>query len=206
MPRQVNPDERRREIARAVYRVVERGGLESASMREIAREAGCTTGALTHHFADRRALLDHAVGLAVDESMARLVRTARTDGLRAALAEFLPLDELRRQENAVWLVGVSAATRDPQLAASLSRRYAAANALLVEELRGRLPRTGRAEGATPATDEGDEAPEAEVELLVEEVLSAVDGIAIWATADPERYPPERQLALVDRVLARTGLA
>ncbi len=163
-------------------------------MREIAREAGCTTGALTHHFADRRALLDHAVGLAVDESMERLVTTARTEGLRAALAEFLPLDELRRQENAVWLVGVSAATRDEQLAASLSRRYAAANVLLAEELRARLLAAGR-----PADDE-------EVGLLVDEVLSAVDGIAVWATADPERYPPGRQLALVDRVLARTGLA
>ena len=41
---------------------------------------------------------------------------------------------------------------------------------------------------------------------MDEVLSAVDGIAVWATADPERYPPQRQLALVDRVLARTGLS
>lgn len=194
MPRQVNSDDRRRDIARAVYRVVARGGLEAASMREIAREAGCTTGALTHHFADRRALLDHAVGLAVDESMHRLMTTARSEGLRAALAEFLPLDELRRQENAVWLVGVSAATRDEQLAASLSRRYAAANALLVEELQARLLAAGRA------------ADEEEVGLLVDEVLSAVDGIAVWATADPDGYPPERQLALVDRVLARTGLS
>ena len=194
MPRQVNSVERRRDIARAVYRVVARGGLEAASMREIAREAGCTTGALTYHFADRRALLDHAVGLAVDESMARLLAAARTGGLRAALAEFLPLDELRRQENAVWLVGVSAATRDDQLAASLSRRYAAANGLLAEELRARLLRDDR-----PCDD-------AEVGLLVDEVLSAVDGIAVWATADPGAYPPERQLALVDRVLARTGLS
>lgn len=194
MPRQVNSDDRRRDIARAVYRVVARGGLEAASMREIAREAGCTTGALTHHFADRRDLLDHAVGLAVDDSMARLLAAARTDGLRAALAELLPLDELRRQENAVWLVGVSAATRDEQLAARLSRRYAAADGLLAEELRRRLVQDGR-----PADDE-------EVGLLTEEVLSAVDGIAVQATADPVRYPPERQLALVDRVLRRTGLA
>lgn len=163
-------------------------------MREIAREAGCTTGALTHHFADRRALLDHTVGLAVDESMDRLLETARTQGLRAALTEFLPLDELRRQENAVWLVGVQAAGRDEQLAASLSRRYAAANRLLADELRRRLLEAGR-----PADDD-------EVETLVDEVLSAVDGIALYATADPARYTPARQLALVDRVLQRTGLA
>lgn len=194
MPRLVNSADRRRDIALAVYRVVARGGLESASMREIAREAGCTTGALTHHFADRRELLDHAVGMAVDESMQRLVATARRRGLREALTEFLPLDTQRRQENAVWLVGIAAATRDPALAARLSARYAAANALLAEELRARLLEAGR------------EAGEDEVTMLVDEVLSAVDGIAVYAVADPDRYPPERQLALVDRVLARTGLA
>jgi len=178
----------------AVYRVITRDGVEAASMRAIAREAGCTTGSLTHHFTDRRELLDHAVGMAVEESMQRLVSTARSEGLRAALAQFLPLDEHRRQENAVWLVGIAAAVRDPELADRLSRRYAAANALLGDELRSRLLAEGR------------EAGEEEVSMLVDEVLSAVDGVAVYATADPDRYPPQRQLALVDRVLRRTGLA
>ena len=195
MPRQVNSADRRRDIARAVYRVVARGGLESASMREIAREAGCTTGALTHHFADRRALLDHAVGLAVDESMDRLLATARTDGLRAALAEFLPLDELAPAGER-GLAGRRLG-RDPRRAA----RRAACRAGTPPPTRC-SPRScapGCCADGRPADDE-------EVGLLVDEVLSAVDGIAVWATADPERYPPERQLALVDRVLARTGLA
>lgn len=194
MSRAVNSDDRRRAIALAVYRVVARDGVEATSMRAIAAEAGCTTGSLTHHFADRRELLDFTVGMAVEESMARLVATSRRDGLRAALAEFLPLDERRRQENAVWLVGIGAAARDPELARSLSRRYAAADELLAAELRRRLHEAGR----TVADDE--------VEMLVEEVLTAVDGIAVYAQADPDRYPPERQLALVDRVLARTGLS
>jgi AcrR family transcriptional regulator len=192
--RAVNSDDRRRAIALAVYRVVARDGVEATSMRAIAAEAGCTTGSLTHHFADRRELLDFTVGMAVEESMARLVATSQRAGLRAALAEFLPLDELRRQENAVWLVGIGAAARDPELARSLSRRYAAADELLAAELRRRLHEAGRA----VADDE--------VEMLVEEVLTAVDGIAVYAQADPDRYPPERQLALVDRVLDRTGLS
>lgn len=45
-----------------------------------------------------------------------------------------------------------------------------------------------------------------VGMLVAEVLGAVDGIAVHAQSDPQRHPPERQLALVDRVLARTGPA
>ena len=62
-----------------------------------------------------------------------------------------------------------------------------------EELRARLLRDGR-----PADDE-------EVGLLVDEVLSAVDGIAVWATADPERYPPARQLELVGGGAGGRGL-
>jgi AcrR family transcriptional regulator len=192
--RAVNSDQRRRDIALAVYRVVAKDGIEAASMRRIAAEAGCTTGSLTHHFADHRDLLEYAVGMAVDESMARLLDTSRSHGLREALAQFLPLDEHRRQENAVWLVGAAAAARDPELAANLSRRWAAANELLAAELRRRLGAAGR------------EVDDDDVDMLVDEVLSAVDGIALYAQADPDRYPPERQLELVDRVLRRTGLA
>ncbi|WP_336921688.1 TetR/AcrR family transcriptional regulator [Aquipuribacter sp. SD81] len=192
----VNSADRRRAIVAAVYRVLERDGLEGATMRRIAAEAGCTTGSVTHHFADRRELLDATVGAAVEESMARLVATTRREGLRAGLAEMLPLDGHRRQELAVWLVGVQAAARDPELAARLSLRYAAAQDVLVAELHARL---------SDRADAGAQDAEA-LDLLADEVLSAVDGVAVYAVSDPARYPPERQLALVDRVLRRTGLA
>ena len=113
---------------------------------------------------------------------------------RAGLAQMLPLDETRRQETAVWLVGIQAAQRDPELSARLSRRYAAAEELLVAELRRNLAAAG-----LPDADD------AELALLADEVLSAVDGVAVYALADPARYPAERQLALVDRVLDRIGL-
>ncbi|MFC5381418.1 TetR/AcrR family transcriptional regulator [Aquipuribacter nitratireducens] len=190
----VNAGGRRREIVAAVYRVLARDGLEGATLRRIATEAGCTTGSVTHHFADRRALLEATVDTAVEESMARLLASWRREGPRAGLAEMLPLDETRRQEVTVWLAGVQAGAQDPELAERLANRCAAAQERLVAELRARR---GDADGG--ATDD-------DVELLADEVLSAVDGLAVYAVADPRRYPPERQLALVDRVLERTGLA
>lgn len=190
----VNARGRRREIVAAVYRVLARDGLEGATLRRIATEAGCTTGSVTHHFADRRALLEATVDTAVEESMARLLASWRREGPRAGLAEMLPLDETRRQEVTVWLAGVQAGAQDPELAERLANRCAAAQERLVAELRSRR---GDVDGGS--TD-------ADVELLADEVLSAVDGVAVYAVADPRRYPPERQLALVDRVLERTGLA
>jgi len=193
MPKTVNADERRREIAYAVWRVVQRAGLPAASLREIAREAGYTTGALTHHFADRRELIDFALGLAIDGCTQRVLEAAATGSLELAMAEMLPLDEHRRAEGAVWLVSISAAQHDPDLAAGLSARYAASHRLLRQAFRRTLSAQGRRLSAR------------EVDLLVDEVITAVDGIAVYALADPGRYPPARQRALVARVLKRVGL-
>jgi AcrR family transcriptional regulator len=188
------PTDRRRALALAVFRTLDRLGIERASLREIARDAGVTTGSLTHHFADRRALLEYALGLAVEEPTERLVAVARTRGLVDALAEYLPLDEHRRLEGAAWLVSIAAARRDPALAASLARRHAAAHALITGVIRDRLRRRA---GGGPAPGEAD--------LMVEEILTGTDGIVVYALADPERYPPARQLELVRRLLERLGL-
>ena len=57
MPRVVNHEERREEIAEAAWRVIEREGLAGADLREIAREAGYTTGVITHYFRNKRELM-----------------------------------------------------------------------------------------------------------------------------------------------------
>ncbi len=196
MARTVNPeqhDQRRRELAHAVYRAVDRVGIEGASLRVIAREAGVTTGTLTHYFADRAELLEFALGLVISETMERVLATAATGSLVDALCELLPLDEPRRHEGAAWLVSISAARRDPALARSLSRRYGASRDLLAGLLADRFAAAGRRVHRT------------EVDLLADEVVTAVDGVATYGLADPDRYTPARQRALVARVLDRVGL-
>ena len=196
MVRTVKPEQqeqRRRELAHAVYRAVDRVGIEGASLREIAREAGVTTGTLTHYFADRAELLEYALGLVISETTERVLAVAATGSLVDALCELLPLDELRRHEGAAWLVSISAARRDPVLAQSLSRRYGASRDLLTGLLADRLAAADRA------------VSRAEMELLADEVVTAVDGIATYGLADPGRYTPARQRDLVARVLDRVGL-
>ena len=53
--------ERRAEIVSAAGRIIEQKGLEGASLRAIARELGCTTGVLTHHFVSKEDLLHAAL-------------------------------------------------------------------------------------------------------------------------------------------------
>jgi AcrR family transcriptional regulator len=189
MPRVVNHEERRQEIAEAAWRVLEREGLAGADLREIAREAGNTTGVITHYFRDKRELMTFAFGLLVDRSTARMARASAEAGLLEALAQILPLDEERRRETAVWLALVSASLTDPQLAEGLRLRYRQAREAMLPVFRTALEER---RGEDPE-DTGDE------------LLAVVDGITVDALSDPERYPPGRQLALLRRALVRLDL-
>lgn len=190
MPRAVDHDERREEIAEATWRVIEREGLEGANLRDIAREAGHTTGVLSHYFRGKRELLAFAFQLVVDRSTERISRVVREAGVLEALAELLPIDEERRREATIWLVLMTASLRDPVLAEELRQRYGEARGAMMPMFREAF---GEARG-----DDLDD--------VADEVLAAVDGITVDALTDPERYPPPRQLALLRSALARLGLS
>ncbi len=66
MPKVVDGDERRVELANAAIRVIARAGLGAATVREVAAEAGWTTGGLTHYFADKRELLKYTLSVSLE--------------------------------------------------------------------------------------------------------------------------------------------
>jgi AcrR family transcriptional regulator len=57
MPRLVDHAQRRHQLAAAACAVVARAGLAGLTMRDVAAEARCTTGMVTHYFDDKRQLL-----------------------------------------------------------------------------------------------------------------------------------------------------
>ncbi|MGI8651049.1 MAG: TetR/AcrR family transcriptional regulator [Rubrobacter sp.] len=183
-------EKRREEIAEAAWRVIERAGPDGANMREIAREAGHTTGVVTHYFQNKRELIAFAFELVVDRSTRRMARAAAESGLTEALAQLLPLDEERRREATVWLVLMGASLSDPELATELRQRYRRAREAALPGFRTTL------EEAAPGEDPDE---------VADELVAVVDGITIGALTDPERYPPGRQLALLRRSLGRLGL-
>ncbi len=185
----VDHNERREEISEAAWRVIERDGPEAASMRGIAREAGYTTGVITHYFADKRELMAFAFGLMVNRSAARMVESGEKTGIAGALAEILPIDEVRRRETTVWLALMGASLTDPELAKELRQRYRQAREAMLPVFE-----------KTFAEARGEEPDD-----VADELLAVVDGITVDALTDPERYPPERQLSLLRRALQRLGL-
>src|SRR5690349_12542566 len=99
VPKIVDHDQRRLELVDATWRIIARLGMEGATMREIAEEAGFANGALKPYFPTKDLLLASAVGHVRKRPSTRVgtVRggLARGPGVRAVCAEVLALDEGR---------------------------------------------------------------------------------------------------------------
>lgn len=190
MPKTVDHDERRADFVAASWDVIAREGLPATTLRRVASQAGCTTGALTHYFADRKSLLVEALR-AAHASAGRRMRAAIAreadprKRLSAVLHEASPLDAERLREWKVWLAFWGAAAGDPTLAEENRRRYA--------EWRDLLERLVR-----PFT--GDAAP-CEADLLV----ALVDGLGVrLALLDASALDDARRMATahLDTAMAR----
>ncbi len=183
MPKVVDHDQRRSDVIAATRSVVATEGLDAATMRRIAVEAGCTTGRITHYFADKHevlvAVLRQVHGAAAERMVNRLASTAPgAEQLRAVLEEALPLDATRLEEWQVWLAFWGRAAGDPDLQTEQHARYREWSSL-VGGLLGRAP------------DHPD----------VDRVIATVDGIGIRATLDPDAFTTDRQRAAIGQLLA-----
>ena len=120
MPKIVDHDERRRELAEATWRVILRDGIGGVSMRDVAAEAGLSTGALRHYFANKEELMSGAARLMVERVAGRFEQRPKAvtpyEGVRMALCEILPLDEERTTEGSVWLAFAAHSLVDPRIA------------------------------------------------------------------------------------------
>ncbi|MBY4037789.1 TetR family transcriptional regulator C-terminal domain-containing protein [Rhodococcus fascians] len=121
MPKIVDHDARRAEIVAAVWRVIERAGMNGATVRSVAAEAGVSPGSLRYYFSDQGELVLFAAEAMTQRVVHRLEEhPAGGDGLVRAirvLEELLPLDEDRRAEASVWLEALVRARIDERLAA-----------------------------------------------------------------------------------------
>lgn len=97
MPKAVDHDQRRREIVDATWGLIVRGGLEAATMREIAAGAGFANGALKHYFPGKDEIIDGAYKRALESTTRRVaaLMAGKTgiDALKAAVYGATPMDD-----------------------------------------------------------------------------------------------------------------
>ena len=114
MPKWVDHDERRAELAEAVWRVLEMDGLEGLTMRRIAQEASWSVGAVAHYFPSKDALLRFAHGLAMERETSRYQEAAAPfaglEALEAVARAAVCLTPDARTSSLVWLAFLPRAT------------------------------------------------------------------------------------------------
>ncbi|MET8544713.1 TetR family transcriptional regulator C-terminal domain-containing protein [Kitasatospora sp. NPDC004799] len=194
MPKIVDPAERRQAVADAVLRVAARDGLEHASLRNVAEEAGLAVGSVRHYFAGSSELMIFAMRELARRIEARIKvhaavlldpapGTDRRERTVRLLAETLPLDAERREESALWLSFVTAARARPDL----RPRAAELQAGLDDLVRRVLVESERSGGLAPGLD---------LDVETRRLSAMLDGLTLQAVQHPDLVGPDELRAVL----------
>jgi AcrR family transcriptional regulator len=197
------PRSRRRllEVDEAARRVIIRKGLKAATMRDISREGGFTTGVLTHYFPDKDALIVGVFSSASDNWITRVreaLAAAATaeEQLRAVVALGIPADADERREWRLWAEMWSYAGWNEEFAEYIVET----DALWEAELRGVLQR---------AVDAGLLGDDLDVAVQARVLARLIDGLGLrsllsgrWDEARATLVAHLGSLGLPDAVVAR----
>ena len=188
MAKHSDHDKRRAAFAEAAFNILARSGLAGLTVRNVAKEAGFTTGALVHYFPAKNDLF-----LAASEHAAIIVRPRMDrdeiehpglEGVRHVIYEALPRTPQARALWSVWLVFWDRAKVDPVIGKLAKERYA--------EWHARLSRL-----FARAQADKEISPALDPDILAQTATILVDGIAIQALRTSARISPARQMAIID---------
>lgn len=186
MPKQVDAQERRQQIAQALHRVTATRGLDDVSLRHVAAEAGVSAGLVQHWFRTKDQMLRFALETVSEQVESRLARSSAAiehgsprEAVRALLIELLPLDEQRRLEAHVAVAFGARAAVSPEIARTVRQGMDRMRAFIADRVRASAgtDRTGHPESAATA------------------LTALVDGLAAHVLA--EQCTPEAAEAALD---------
>lgn len=175
--------------------MVVRDGVEQASLRNVAAEAGLAIGSIRHYFDSHDDMIIFAVEALIHSIEQRVYRHVQSlddpaDLRRPAervLSEVLPLDDRRRDEAVLWLAFATAARTRPSLLPHAERLYDGLRVLCRRAL-------------TVMSESGTVAAGLDIALETERLASLLDGITVDGVLHPDRMTPELTVSLLRRHL------
>ncbi|MGC6328332.1 TetR/AcrR family transcriptional regulator [Rhizorhabdus sp. FW153] len=177
MPKIVDHEARRRQVAEIAATLIARCGLEGTKVRDIAALAGCSTSIVSHYFRSKHDLLLSAYRLRMERTSSRVDEaTVAGRPLPEILSGVLPLDEERMDSWRIWLAFWGLATADEAFLVEQRQRSREA----VDLFHRAIISTGRIVESERSF------------LIAQALLSAAAGIATQAVYDPEQWPADRQ--------------
>lgn len=187
----IDHEQRRADIATLTIDIVAREGIQAATIRRIAAEAGFSTTAITHYFADKRELLEWAFQSLASEGERRFedARAQQPGDAIAALMTMTPWCEINKRRWKAYLAFWDRAARDPELAITLAESTRAGRMFVRELL------------------EADASAGAAVEAAADMLNALIQGLALQMLVEPKTWTEAKvRIALTDAFeLARLKL-
>lgn len=178
MPKIVDHDQRRLELVDATWRIIAQHGIEGATMREIATEAGFANGALKPYFPTKDHLITFAFGHVFSRTNQRIASAVANEvglgAMRAFCQEVLPLDEDRINEARIVIPFWQKTLTDPSKAALHDTSMNQWRSALEGYLR-------------QARDRGEVTAGVQDEDIVNQLMSMLLGAQIIAATSPSKH-------------------
>jgi AcrR family transcriptional regulator len=134
----VTADETKRQLLRAAARVFAERGYEGATIADIARQAGLSTGAIYAHYRSKAELLAEAVRAQGKREASRMLggdRDLTVTEAMVAMGASLGRRRSRGRSGGLLLEAARAARRDPELAAAMAAELGGGELRFTEVLR-----------------------------------------------------------------------
>ncbi|WP_339272583.1 TetR/AcrR family transcriptional regulator [Paenibacillus sp. FSL W8-0426] len=191
MPKIVDHEKQRKMVAAAAIRVIRDHGLEHATVRNIAKEAGLSVGSMRHYFATQAELFAFCMNLFADRVQQRVealqMNESVLQNMKNLLLQFLPLDEDRKIEMEVWFSFTAKVLVYPELKKLSDQMhqgmYMSAQ-YVIQEL--------QTQGLTD--------PDMDAGVETEKLYALIDGLAIHMLMQPERLTAERVEQVIEQHL------
>ncbi|MBB6023892.1 AcrR family transcriptional regulator [Paenibacillus sp. JGP012] len=177
MPKIVDHDKQRVLVAEAAWRVIRRNGMEQASVRNIAEEAGISVGSMRHYFSTQSELLLYAMNLVSERVTSRIQRMTFNgppmDDMKRLLLELMPNTDEKMAEMEVWYAFTAKSKTDPAFKKLADTVY--------NDIRRAVEIA-----ITSLTKLNLFRPDLDQELEIERLYALVDGLAIHAVLRPDQ--------------------
>lgn len=182
MPKIVDHDEKRKQIAEAAWNIIRKEGVEKASIRRVAAEAGMSSGALRHYFSTQDEMLLFIMNYYFEEGKKRSQNKEWSENpvqaVEEVLLELVPIDEEKKIETSVWWIlalrSLTSDTIKDKKDEMTDGTYELANSMIeILALKGVLSDSMNAE------------------LEKSRLTALIEGLSIHALLRPDVYSPEK---------------
>ncbi len=180
MPKIVDHDARRQEIADGMWRVLNRDGIQGVTVRSVAGELGVSKGTLRHYFDSQDALIIFALNQSVEHVSAGLETLEGSaldlDSATKILSQVIPTTAARRRQAETWLATLAHVPGS----ADVARRLAAVNKTIFDRISA---------GLAAMQENGLVAKHRDLRLEAMRVHALVDGLSLHTLTDPATARP-----------------